>query len=90
MLVNGTYSRALIRFREDIVHNRRDKDVVPESLERIGERIILVRGQKVLLDADLAALYGVATKRFNERSVVIRRASRLTSCSAWRLKSGIL
>ncbi len=36
-------------------------------LERIENRILLVRGQKVLLDADLAALYGVATKRFNEQ-----------------------
>ena len=28
--------------------------------------IFTIRGQKVLLDADLAYLYGVATKRFNE------------------------
>ena len=32
------------------------------------DRVILtVRGQKVILDADLAALYGVSTKRFNEQ-----------------------
>jgi hypothetical protein len=35
--------------------------------ERIGERIILVRGEKVLLDSDLAALYAVTTKRLNEQ-----------------------
>lgn len=35
-------------------------------LEAITHRIVLLRGQKVLLDADLAALYGVETKRFNE------------------------
>ena len=29
---------------------------------RIERSILLVRGQKVMLDADLAALYGVATK----------------------------
>ena len=29
-------------------------------------RIATVRGQRVILDADLAALYGVETKRFNE------------------------
>lgn len=46
--------------------------VVP--VERIENRIILVRGQKVLLDADLAALYGVSTKRFNEQ--VRRNAAR--------------
>ena len=31
-------------------------------LETITHRILLLRGQKVLLDADLATLYGVETK----------------------------
>ena len=31
-------------------------------LETIEQRILLLRSQKVLLDADLAALYGVETK----------------------------
>jgi hypothetical protein len=35
--------------------------------ERIENRILLIRGRKVLLDTDLAALYGVSTKRFNEQ-----------------------
>jgi phage regulator Rha-like protein len=35
--------------------------------ERIGGRIVLLRGEKVLLDSDLAALYGVTTKRLNEQ-----------------------
>lgn len=34
--------------------------------EAIVQAIRVIRGQKVLLDADLAALYGVETKRFNE------------------------
>ena len=34
--------------------------------EFIAERIFVVRGQKVILDSDLAALYEVPTKRFNE------------------------
>lgn len=34
-------------------------------LERIESRILLVRGQKVILDADLAALYEVETKALN-------------------------
>ena len=29
-------------------------------------KIVVVRGKRVLLDSDLAALYGVSTKRFNE------------------------
>ena len=33
----------------------------------IAERILVLRGQRVLLDADLAALYGVTPKRLNEQ-----------------------
>jgi hypothetical protein len=33
----------------------------------IAERILVLRGQRALLDADLAALYGVAPKRLNEQ-----------------------
>ena len=36
--------------------------IVP--VERIEHSILLIRGQKVMLDADLAELYGVLTKRF--------------------------
>jgi hypothetical protein len=37
------------------------------SPEHIGSRILLVRGEKVLLDTDLAILYGVSTGRLNEQ-----------------------
>ena len=33
----------------------------------IESRILLIRGQKVMIDADLAELYGVPTKRLNEQ-----------------------
>jgi hypothetical protein len=39
--------------------------VVP--LERILQSILVLRGRRVLLDTDLAELYGVTTKRFNEQ-----------------------
>lgn len=39
-------------------------DIVP--LERIERVILLVRGQRVLLDRDLAALYGVETRVLNQ------------------------
>ena len=39
--------------------------VVP--LERIQNYILVVRGQRVLLDSELAELYGVPTKRLNEQ-----------------------
>jgi hypothetical protein len=44
--------------------------VIPE--EKILKIIILVRGKKVILDSDLAKLYGVETRRLNEQ---VRRNS---------------
>lgn len=35
--------------------------------ETIEQKIYLIRGQKVMLDKDLASLYGVSTGRFNEQ-----------------------
>ena len=37
------------------------------SVEQIESRIFLIRGQRVMLDADLAELYGVETRRLNEQ-----------------------
>ena len=36
-------------------------------IERIENRIYLIRGQKVIIDCDLAELYKVTTKRLNEQ-----------------------
>jgi ORF6N domain len=36
------------------------------AMDAVTPRIATVRGQRVVVDADLAALYGVETKRFNE------------------------
>jgi len=38
-----------------------------DPLERISNRILVLRGARVILDADLAALYGVPVKRLNEQ-----------------------
>ncbi|MGQ0511861.1 MAG: ORF6N domain-containing protein [Betaproteobacteria bacterium] len=35
--------------------------------DRIAERIVTLRGLRVILDSDLAALYGVQTRRLNEQ-----------------------
>ena len=35
--------------------------------EQIEESVLLLRGQKVILDANLARIYGVRTKRLNEQ-----------------------
>ena len=46
---------------------------LPVPLELIERRIYLIRGQKVMLDSDLAALYRVLTKNLN---LAVRRNSR--------------
>jgi len=44
----------------------KDKEfIVP--VEKIGRSILFIRGEKVMLDVDLAVLYGVTTKRLNEQ-----------------------
>lgn len=40
------------------------KELIPE--ETIKRRIFLIRGQKVMLDKDLAQLYGIQTKVLNQ------------------------
>ena len=37
------------------------------TVESVAGRIHVIRRQKVMFDADLASLYGVTTKRFNEQ-----------------------
>jgi hypothetical protein len=43
------------------------KHPVLAPTSEIARRIIVVRGQKAMIDADLAQLYGVSTKRLNEQ-----------------------
>ena len=40
------------------------KSIAPEQ---IASAILILRGQRVLQDSELAALYGVSTRRFNEQ-----------------------
>ncbi len=56
---------------------------VEDALERIESRILFVRGVKVLLDADLAALYGVETRAPNQ--AVKRNAGRFPADFMFRL-----
>ena len=39
---------------------------IKEAIEKIEDKIITLRGQKVLLDRDVAALYGVETRDINK------------------------
>jgi len=60
--------------------------LVKIPVARIEQKIHEIRGERVILDSDLADIHGIATKRFNEQ---VRRNSerfpddfmcRLTSC----------
>ena len=53
------------------------------SVELIERRIYLIRGQKVMIDVDLAELYGVPTKRLNQQ--VTRNKKRFPEDFMFRL-----
>jgi hypothetical protein len=68
---------------------------LPAPMQLVERRIYIIRGQKVMLDADLAELYQVSTKRVNEQ---VHRNSgrfpkdfmfRLTEAEARNLRSQI-
>lgn len=44
-----------------------DTTPTPLDVGEIAQRIQLIRGQRVILDADLSAFYGETTKRFNQQ-----------------------
>jgi ORF6N domain len=62
----------------------------PLPIGEIAQRIQLIRGQRVILDADLAAFYGETTKRFNQQ--VNRNLARFPAglCFSWTRKSLLL
>ena len=60
------------------------KSIIP--VETIQDRILLIQGQKVILDSDLAALYKVPTKRLNEQ--VKRNKDRFPKDFMFQLTSG--
>lgn len=43
------------------------KSPVAIHIEEVERAIFLIRGERIILDADLAKLYGVSTKRLNEQ-----------------------
>jgi len=53
------------------------------QLDAVEKRICLIRGQKVILDCDLAAIYGVSTRRLNEQ--VKRNKDKFPEDFAFRL-----
>jgi len=62
------------------------KALVKVPAERIENAILFIRGEKVILDSDLARLYGVTTKRLNEQ--VKRNRERFPEDFMFKLTSG--
>jgi hypothetical protein len=62
------------------------KKLAPPDPE-IHHLIREIRSQKVILDSDLAGIYGVPTFRFNEAVKRNKTDSRRISCSNSRLRS---
>ncbi len=61
----------------------KNKALVP--MESIEQRILLIRGHKVMLDRDLAELYGVKTNLLNQ--VVKRNLKRLPADFMFQLNN---
>lgn len=59
------------------------KALVRIPVERVEKAILFIRGEKVILDTNLAALYGVTTTRLNEQ--VRRNQDRFPGDFAFRL-----
>jgi len=43
-----------------------NKFMIPDEV--LANKIVMIRGQKVMIDNELAKLYGVETKRLNEQA----------------------
>ena len=71
-------------FACQIMSKAKSKSLIPT--ERVEQAILLIRGQKVMLDSDLAQLYGVETK--NLVKAVKRNIDRFPSDFMFQLKKG--
>jgi hypothetical protein len=63
--------------------NKKNKQVVAVPDELVMDKIYLICNQKVMLDEDLAELYGIETKRLNEQ--VARNIDRFPDDFMFRL-----
>ena len=64
-------------------HKAKSTTNLPVSVELIERRIYLIRGLKIMIDFDLAELYGVSTKRLNQQ--VTRNKKRFPEDFMFRL-----
>ena len=53
--------------------SKKEIAVIDITEEYLKERIYEIRGQRVILDADLSEIYGYTTKAFNQQVKIIWR-----------------
>ena len=53
--------------RKVVEEEKEKQEIILINEETIQSKIYIVRGQKVMLDFELAEIYGYTTKRFNEQ-----------------------
>ena len=49
-----------------VIIPKQDEALMPISMEDVQDKIIVLRGEPVILDRDLAKLYGVETREINQ------------------------
>ena len=62
-------------------------DIQPIESIQIESKIIMLRGKQVMIDRDLAELYGVETKRLNEQVRRNIERFRKSLCFSWIKKN---
>lgn len=74
-----------VRKNVKVVRKRRKKPAEADlpTIHDAHAAILLIRGERVILDVDLARLYGVTTKALNQ--AVARNAERFPSDFSFRL-----
>ena len=55
------------RYAEAAMVKEKNSDLMIVSAEVVRNKIYVIRGQKVMLDADLAPIYGYDTRSFNQQ-----------------------
>ena len=49
-----------------VIIPKKDETLMPISIEDVQDKIIVLRGEPVILDRDIAELYGVQTREINQ------------------------
>lgn len=63
---NITKRKFMVNKKNTILTKHQEDVLIPITMDEVREKIIVLRGEPVILDMDVAALYGVQTKEVNQ------------------------